>query len=418
MGSFNETCALSNLNIPYGTKVRLLLLTQNPYVLSGQHEQHRGCYHYDQWFVRTPPIKGKYDDYGRCAFKEDGPIPVLVAKLLDKDAVERSFGFNQYHSPPVVKGRGLRHYLEAAWEGRLLVQDHYTRPRRSETPKHWPTWEGIHAKLIEAKFKLQIDGQQDGGGAGYNAQPVAPGVVCVTFNAYEGETTKLKKVVEVLAEFYDCQLVYNIPDRKYEPSLMVVPKGAFDNPALIFNAEAAKAVMTTSPKSYRPTYQQLPTMAVMVREDVWNAYCTTPIEYPSCVKEGEFTVEKSLVKLKKYTAELMKRPDDIKQVFRDLDDNGMRDVLSLLPFKTMAGQHVKEAAENEEFPMDELLLGVAELAQIEYVMASLHHSWYIPPLGGQESNWKLRTALMTKITAICKRQLKREEQELDSDEDE
>lgn len=65
MGSWNETCALSNLPIPCETEVVWLLITVNPYKGIGT-----GCYLSDYYFVRTPPLFGVYDDYGRVELHE------------------------------------------------------------------------------------------------------------------------------------------------------------------------------------------------------------------------------------------------------------------------------------------------------------------------------------------------------------
>jgi hypothetical protein len=223
MGSFNETCALSNLHITYGVPVKVLFLTQNPYVVSDQHEAQRGVYHYDNWFCRTPPFNGKYDDYGNAKFKES-PLTKLIADVFDTDVVERPFGHNRYHAPPVIKGKGINHYLAAAWEGRLLVQDDYHRPK-GEVPENVPTWERVHALLKQAKMPLQIESKS--GENCYNAQPITHGVVCVHYEAYSGAKKKLQKAEAVLKEHYDCKIINKFADRDdYEPAMIVVPKGA------------------------------------------------------------------------------------------------------------------------------------------------------------------------------------------------
>lgn len=67
MGSWNETCGLSNLPICPGEKVIFLLLTQNPY---SDHVGRSGCYHGDFFFPRSIPLTGTYDDYGKVAIDE------------------------------------------------------------------------------------------------------------------------------------------------------------------------------------------------------------------------------------------------------------------------------------------------------------------------------------------------------------
>ena len=124
MGSFNETCAISGLPIGCGDLVKLVFLSRNPFCSADEHFYHRGCYHYDHWCMRTPPISGKYDDYGRCKFKENY-LTRLIEKMFIDDIVELPFGFNQYHAHSVPKKPTIHQLLDAAWQGRLLVRDTY-----------------------------------------------------------------------------------------------------------------------------------------------------------------------------------------------------------------------------------------------------------------------------------------------------
>lgn len=402
MGSFNEVCALSNLNIPYGTPVRLLFLTQNPYVESDQREQQRGCYHYDQWFVRTPPIKGEYADYGDCEFKET-PITKLVTACFQDDVVERPYGFNQYHAGPVAKGKDLQHYLAAAWQGRLLIADEYSQG--SPVPEHFPTWQRLHAILKKGKVKLQCEMKGEGG---YNAQPVRPGVVCVTYNSYSNEEKKLKAIEKLILATYDCKLVYKFEKSKNDPCLLVVPKDAFNNPSNLLNMDELNEALKSHPELDR-NREPRPCLAVMVREDVWQVYLTTKIEKESW-RDIPTTVPEILKKLKKACV-----PD---KFFLRVCDMAFRDTLHTIPFQTMASTHIVKTFEDKKPKgLDELLLACAELAKVELVMSLLHHSWYIPSLGGQEGQWEMRTKLLKKIAAISDKQWKQEKDENPDEDD-
>ncbi len=61
MGSWNFTCALSELPICSGDKVKWLLVTQTPYI---DHKQKINVYSEDLWSVRTLPVDCVYEDYG------------------------------------------------------------------------------------------------------------------------------------------------------------------------------------------------------------------------------------------------------------------------------------------------------------------------------------------------------------------
>ena len=407
MGSFNEVCALSGMNIGYGDKVRVLFVTQNPYVNADQRYAQRGCYHYDNWFVRTPPLAGVYDDYGRAKIK-DSPMTELIAECFDRDVIEMPFGYNHCHHLPVVKGRGLDHYFEAALEGRLLVQDEYTRPR-TKPPESFPTWQKVHEILKKADLPIQIEVD-----AGFNAQPVLPGIVSLIFNAYEGEDERLQEAKKVLDAHYDSKMVYTIPDREYEPCLMLVPKGAFDDPTLLTNVEELKYKMQRHP-SHDQKYRQLPVLYIMVRDDVWRAYCTQKIKEPSWHSGEPFTIQRTMEKLKKASEQhgkLMKHADeDVRALIGD--SIGFRDLMTTIPFQTMPSTHITASLDKTDFPRDILLLACAELSQVEYMMSRLHLSWHIPSLGGQEGEWDTRTKLLRKIAKLSEAQLKKEQQERD-----
>ena len=61
MGSWNFTCALSELPICSGDKVKWLLVTQTPYI---DHKQKINVYSEDLWSVRTLPVDCVYEDMG------------------------------------------------------------------------------------------------------------------------------------------------------------------------------------------------------------------------------------------------------------------------------------------------------------------------------------------------------------------
>jgi len=93
MGSWNETCGLSNLAIEPGERVVHLLLAVSPYYEAGI----KGSDHNDYYFVRSLPLYGVYDDYGRVALDtgEDYKVELLrqsfEVDLLDSVATPARF---------------------------------------------------------------------------------------------------------------------------------------------------------------------------------------------------------------------------------------------------------------------------------------------------------------------------------------
>lgn len=426
MGSFNETCALTNLNIPDGTPVRVLFLAANSYARGGQHEAERGCNHYDNWFCRTPPLRGKYDDYGRAKLSRS-PLSKLVADVFSSDVVERPYGFNQYHSPPVQRGKNIDHYLAAAWEGRLLVQDDYSKPPTA--PEAWPTWERVFELLKKAKLPIR----KKEAAAGYNAQPVMPGIVCVDFKSYDDITSRLAKAQTVLSAHYDCKVVKKFQNEgNRERCLIVTARGAFDDPSLIAETSKIRSALDTHPEiASIGRHQQVPVpvLAVMVREDAWQAFCDVPLPYSG---RGDTTDKLDVASLRDRlsqaydrTADNKKSRDDRKSGIIDadaansalaaLDHLAFRDILTSIPCQIMPSSHLRHAVEHEFGAKDELLQAVAELARVEIVMSRLHRPWYIPPLGGQDGEWELHTQLLADIHAISKKALGQEKSESDDD---
>jgi hypothetical protein len=445
MGSFNEVCALSGFTITPGDPVRLLFLTQNPYVKCDEREAQRGCYHYDQWFVRTPPIKGEYADYGRCDFKE-GELTKLISDLFDDDVVERPFGFNQYHAGPVLKGRGIHQYIEAAWQGRLNVRDD-GGASAPKVPDKFPTWQKIHQLLKDAKgrtkFPLQCEVEN---GEGYNASDVIPGVVCVNFNKYGDNSERLNKVKKLLDKTYESKLVY----KKYgdrdpvDPVLIVTVPGAFDNPHILVVDDDnvtnnIKQALTVHPEMCRDRNRILPVLAVMIREDVWQTYCNLEYKpsYGSKIPSVESLFEKTtktfektkeemaviaskLENVMESNPELAKAQQELKYLINQHRyDSSIREIFMEIPFQTMMIKHLAKATFDPNFEnKEELARDCCELARIEMVMSWLHQSWSIPSTGGQEPSWKLRTKLLENLATLSKDIVQKQKEEWGDDEEE
>lgn len=410
MGSFNEICALSNLPISYNDPVRLLFVTGNPYREdSDQKNARRGVYHHDQWFVRTPPLKGKYNDYGRCEIDAgQEQIIDLICKCFSQDIIERPFGFNQYHACDVTKSKGFNHYREAAWQGRLIVKDIFANP--PVVPNHFPTWHDVHKILKDHKLPIQSESDKDEGKAGYNAQPVIHGVVCVTFNSYNSVTNKLKKAQEFLDRVYDTRLLSQFEDREggKDQCLIVVPKGAYEDSTKLHDFEYYKIIINSHPQNRMFKYRELPVLNIMVREDVWETYCHLDFEKNMWDREKPTTVDAITEQIKVIVEKFKNKKD---HYFTIISEMGFREVFHDVVGQTQVTKHITTAFDDENFTdWNQLIASCAELARIEVVMARTHQSWNIPSLGGQDNEWDLRVKLATAITEIAKKELNDEKQ--------
>jgi hypothetical protein len=399
MGSFNETCALSNLEIPYGTPVRLLFLVQNIYRSGSRNESKRGVHFYDQWVCRTPPLKGVYDDYGRAKL-EDSPLIQIICDVFSEDVVERPMGFNYYHDPAVFKGRDLNHYLEAAWEGRLLVEGN----PKPEVPPNWPTWVKVSDILKASKMPLQY-----GVDKGYNAQPVRPGIVAVTFRSFEDTTKQLLRAKDILDAHYDSKVVYKWNNS--DGCLIVTVKGAFENPAILSDIQSIERDLKIHPELMigRDTPPQS-VLAVMVREDVWQVFCKIPLSVSIFHKK-----KRDLETIESEFRDIYQKRCSIR-TNQSLDDN--EKLKKLWPIdeaelyrswfggilQTNIPTHLEHAERKLGIDgIDSVIRPCAELCQVQIVMSQLNRPWYIPPLGGQDPEWNLHSKLLGELQKIAKK---------------
>lgn len=73
MGSFNETCAITNLGIGYGDKATLFMVTPNPSGYSNNDYLHGNEYHVFQGL----PVEGVYNDYGQFELDNEHPNALI-----------------------------------------------------------------------------------------------------------------------------------------------------------------------------------------------------------------------------------------------------------------------------------------------------------------------------------------------------
>ena len=119
MGSFDYTCAISGLPIGGGTPVRFFLLQSSPYSPGGNYADGDLV-----WYLRAPPIRAKYSDYGsvRDVHPDDVPIANLWLDGLQIDLLEKGVGDNTYHDPAARKSMSIEEMIEALRACRLEVR--------------------------------------------------------------------------------------------------------------------------------------------------------------------------------------------------------------------------------------------------------------------------------------------------------
>lgn len=119
MGSWNGTCALTNLPIMSGEKVYVLLLQE------GKHyDKYVGNHCYPNTYYQPLPLyfEGEYNDYGAVE-NCHGEFLDDILDLVKEKLIEFDEGDNQYHDIPVKKGNfNIDLLFEADHESRLFVE--------------------------------------------------------------------------------------------------------------------------------------------------------------------------------------------------------------------------------------------------------------------------------------------------------
>lgn len=120
MGSWNGTCAISNLHIKAGQRVMVVMLLRNAQTKSF-------CYSNALYDVCPVPFYGKYDDYGGVDNCEGFGLNIVVESLRSQ-LYEFGVGANEYHDCEVrKKDFDISKLFEADHEERLGVEhtNHY-----------------------------------------------------------------------------------------------------------------------------------------------------------------------------------------------------------------------------------------------------------------------------------------------------
>lgn len=373
MGSFNESCAISNLPILWKDKIRQFFLVEN----SSPSINGRGIYVDDKWFVRTPSLKGTYDDYGRCELEPTNVIDSIV-RLFDEEVYELPFGFNQYHDVDVTKNKGLDHYFNAAQEGRLQLPNYFYREEKH--PERFPTWKKIHDILRNLGFPIQLDSLEKVGQEGYNAQQLVPGVVCLSYvninHSLGQRNLKLFEAQEILQDIYYCKIF----EERNERVLLIYPKDTERSIEELFDKEKAIQHLKNPEYDRRQRSKLLRVCSVMVREDVWQSLCKI---------ENELTIKERINKTKKH----------LNSSIFDPESGWSSRVL-----ETSVITHIKKE-ENEE-ARDEMIQSYAELLHIQDIMFRTNRCWYVPTLGRQDSEWDLQLSVFSAFSKIARKEKK------------
>jgi hypothetical protein len=127
MGSWNGTCAVSNLFVTSGTEVAVFLLLENK-------EKKDFCYGNALYDMCPIPFYGEYDDYGGVENCSGFGLPIVM-NALKAQLYEFGQGPNSCHDIEVNRGNlDITKLFEADHEGRLGIQ--CFRPHNADAYDH------------------------------------------------------------------------------------------------------------------------------------------------------------------------------------------------------------------------------------------------------------------------------------------
>lgn len=258
MGSFNSTCAVSGMPLQAGDKVRILLLTQNPY-----SETHRAHSMHGWWVPRTFPIRGEYNDYGTVENVEEGLVQDLWLQTLKLDLIPQGTGENEVHDVPTFFDMPFEDFLKALWEGRVTVSRRLRKPEASliDQPPFdvgKPDWLPTLTRVRDALSDLAAS--TDYGREGWLVDEPSYGMVRVRWVPKEfGANTegKLAEIATLLPKF--ATVITAGYGSSRAPELLVLPKPGPDH----YRYDAAPE-------------KPLAVSYAMIREDVWQALVAMP----------------------------------------------------------------------------------------------------------------------------------------------
>lgn len=117
MGSWNHTCAVSNLHVHAGQEVVVFMLAEN-------QRKKTFCYNNALYDLCPIPFYGKYNDYGAVEDCEGFGMTVVVEAIREQ-LYEFGQGPNEYHDCEVRKESfNIEVLFEADHEDRLFIQDY------------------------------------------------------------------------------------------------------------------------------------------------------------------------------------------------------------------------------------------------------------------------------------------------------
>lgn len=408
MGSFASTCSISGLPIEGGDPVRAFLITENPY------DDNLYCGMSDLWFLRTLPVKAKYNDYGSIEDVEEGPLKDLWMEGLQIDLVARGVGDNSCHDVEVNKQMSFEQLLTALWEQRVHVLRDVGMSSESKPtlPDGVPTMKRIKKLLLDAKIKLSLGDYAPG--LLVSNGPI--GQVRVKDEKSKSDGKLLKKALKV------------IQDAGY-PALITMSKGNYafgQSEILVCTKPNIKDFQLYPRDKEKPLLVNLS----MVREDVWNVLCEGEVgvyekPYTLVKKDISFFKDKAFESVKYMQRNHLSVDQSLEEQIDSLHKS-INGILSNsksepdfqflcfhrdpVPFTVATSKHYdllckKELTDEQLRPITDLIAEQQFIAY--YKLMNIRYYWKpsysIGPQGGE---WEAHRKFHQQMTKVCAKEIK------------
>lgn len=292
MCSFNATCIVSHLPIEAGEPVRYLAFTNNKY--DDEAEGHV-CYVNGRWGIRTPPLRGEYDDYGSVEnFDEKSLVTRVFFEAFNRDTVEVGIGDNSCHDVAVRHGMSNDEWLEALWEGRIKITDKVWKrtpeeeKERYEPGDGYPSIRKLEKIITDEGFKLS----KGSGGGGFAVDEFIPSLFRIREDNYSSDKdTALKKLLPFIDKAgYAGMITCGSGNYSDRAQITVAPKPAIDP-----NKHMCISLKTLHDRV-------CPVAHAMIREDVWQILLADSWESwgPRKIITIDFLKQEAIAFAKKY----------------------------------------------------------------------------------------------------------------------
>lgn len=425
MGSFDITCCISDLTIGVGDKVRVLLLTENPYddstSVSNLH---------DVWFPRTFPVEAVYDDYGRVREAKPEFMTELWRDGFKRDLVESGWGDNLCHDVPVSKKMDFEYTMDACFEGRVkVVRDVGLKSPepgsllRKKAPSGVPTRKRLEKLLMANDAPIASRGMCD---KGYIVSGVRHGEVRIrwsgTGESWDQDEKYLTKILPLMGE-YATMIRTGRHGTRAEMIVCVKPGN--------------KDFYGYLPKSKN---KPLLVKSAMIREDVWQGLCDfgMGLDYGQNKVSRKTILDmgreywKSCLKAAKAYVPYLKDEDPIDRLNHILYLGAHADKCpqayyvgkDVIPFTVGLGSHFAaflNKALTEKVSDDEVEYFIQMMSEFTIVMSNLYpiRYWWRPTYsaGPQWGEWRAHERALSLFRSIADREANEQERQ-DSDEDE